>query len=772
MRHRDRITWWVTIGALVTAIFAIGGAVRWSVVAFAILAGAALALQITSQRRLSRWPPLLALLGVAVAMTALQLAPLPSALLRLVNPTAYELRVAGARLAGEELAAFVPLSLDPSGTLFELVKLSAYLALAYVVLRLAASERGRVRLFMSLGLAIGVAAAIGVINMLVEAHTLYGLYQPRHAGSEFLGPLLNRNHFASLLAVGTLVSGGLALRANLLAQERLLWAAVAVLCLVESLLIQSRGAAIGLALGLGVFGGVLLLQRWMQSRSRRESRPDLAKVTLPATIVVLCGLIMVVFFSAGGVGAQLSRTTGAELAEPLSKFVAWRSGAKLLGETPWIGVGRGAFESAFTRVHEASGFLTYSHLENEYLQAAVDWGIPGALALALAAGWTALFAARRWNAGPLAAAGLGAVVTVAAHSMVDFGIELPGLAVPLIVVLSTLTWVPVVESGRTRSARARLLRGTAVGALGLLVLLLMTPRGRTLHEDHAALARQRAPLSPELGREVMRRHPVDYLAVAYVAAAIYEERGPSAKHLLNHSLILHPTHPGLHRLAGRMLLRSGNARQALVEYRLAIAAHLNPVAVLRELMRRFPQVDDAIVALPVDHPRPRRVARVLADEGRSDLAIRYLVKVVEARPPEVLTLKLLADIAGKRKDHAATEMATRRLAQIEPTQDAYLALARALHEQKKYADAIQAAQRAIEKHGPIAAEVEANLLLADIHIGKQDWTQARAQLARMAEQPEIYIPARRDIHRRLASVEDALGNKRQADIERARARGP
>jgi O-antigen ligase/tetratricopeptide (TPR) repeat protein len=773
MRQRDRITWGVTIAALVAAVFAVGGAVRWAVVAFAVLCAVALAFQITSQRRLAGRQPLLVFLAIAAGLTALQLIPLPAAVLELLNPTGYELRAASAKLAGDETPAFMPLSADPAGTLFELVKLSSYLALAYVLLRLAAAERGRTRLLITVGAMIGAAAAIGLINMLLEAHTLYGIYKPRHAGTEFLGPLLNRNHFASLLAVGTLLSGGLVLRPGIQTQERLLWSAIGVLCLVESLLIQSRGAAIGLALGLGVFGGLLMLHRWVESARREgDRRPDLQKVTLPVIIVVLCGLTLVIFFSAGGVSSELSRTSAEELSEPLSKFVAWRSGLTLLGESPWVGIGRGGFESAFTRVHEQSGFLTYSHLENEYLQAVVDWGIPGALILAVVAGWIAVVAFRRWNAGPLAAASLAALVTVAAQSMVDFGVELPGLAVPVLVVLVTLTRGSLVESGRTRTARARLQRSVALVALVAIIVLLATPYGTTLHEDHADLSAEDARPSAEFGIEAMRRHPVDYLAVAYVAVARYTKGDISARPLLNHALILHPTHADLHRLAGRLLLRTGNPNQALVEYRLAIAVNLNPVSALRELVQRFPQSDQAIRALPIDHPSPGRVARVLADEQRSDLAVQYLLKVSAERPVDMPTLKLLYSIAELRKDYAATEEAGRRMVQLDHSQESYIALAQALKEQKKYPAAAKAAQRAIDKSGPVSVELEANLLLADVHLAASDWKQARAQLLKMQEQPEIYNAGQREVHRRMAWVEDALGNKRQADIERAKARGP
>jgi hypothetical protein len=66
-------------------------------------------------------------------------------------------------------------------------------------------------------------------------------------------------------------------------------------------------------------------------------------------------------------------------------------------------------------VHPASGLATYSHLENEYLQGAVDRGVLGALALGFAAIWLAVIAVKRWRDGPLAAGALGALTVVAIH---------------------------------------------------------------------------------------------------------------------------------------------------------------------------------------------------------------------------------------------------------------------------------------------------------------------------------------------------------------------
>ncbi len=151
MRQRDRNTWIVTIAALVVAVFAIGGAHRWSVVALGLLSAGALSLQITSQRQLGRPSPLLVLLAAAVALTALQLVPLPALVMEILHPAAYDLIADGSRLAGSGEPVLLPLSLDPPGTLFELVKLCSYLALGYVAVRMAVSERGRIRILTAVG---------------------------------------------------------------------------------------------------------------------------------------------------------------------------------------------------------------------------------------------------------------------------------------------------------------------------------------------------------------------------------------------------------------------------------------------------------------------------------------------------------------------------------------------------------------------------------------------------------------------------------------------
>ncbi|MBA3502961.1 MAG: O-antigen ligase family protein, partial [Deltaproteobacteria bacterium] len=438
---RDRITAGLVALAAAVAIFALGSAQRWGqavvggVVALAVLS------QLTSRRGLIERSPLMLGIGGALAVTVLQLVPLPDALITSLSETLDGYRRDGAAVAGVDVASTI--TMDVPGTLRAAAFFATLLGLAWVSLRLAASERGRYFLTASIAGLAALAALVTGIHVLVGATSLYGLYEPRHASPPILGPLLNSNHLGNLMAIGTVTSMGLFLHPKQPNSRRIVWAVAAVGCLVATLASMSRGAVIAVSAGFVVTVGTYVAQRLSThpSGSRRRGEGFYTR-TVPIAIFVLCCLSIAVYMSAGSMMQQLESTKLDELHDPHSKYAAWRSATILVEESPWVGVGRGAFEPAFTRVHPASSVVTFSHAENEGLQAIVDWGIPACIVLALLAGWALLLAIRRWNDGPLAAGALGALMVVAFQSNFDFGIELLGLAAPVVVLFATLAYHP------------------------------------------------------------------------------------------------------------------------------------------------------------------------------------------------------------------------------------------------------------------------------------------------------------------------------------------
>lgn len=675
-RHvRDRVTWIAGALALAVSVLALGGVPRWALGAAAVLAAIAVAAQLPSRRALTQLSPLMAVLVLLVGLTALQAVPLPAGLSAALAPTTAELIADSQRLATGEAPTWRALTVDAPGTWRELLLAVLLVATAFVALRLAAHERGRYRLQAAVGAACALTALIVGVHQVLGAESLYGVYTPRQAGDRLLGPLLNPNHLASLMVVGALTCLGLALHARQRQVLRALWLLASLGCVAVVLASRSRGAVIALGAGAVVGVAAFLLQRRGAAEEQRGRAP--LWTSLPLAAVVVCAFALVVSFGGADVAKDLEDTSASELADPRSKFAAWRASEELVRESPWVGVGHGGFEPAFTRVFPASSGGTFSHVENMYVQAVVDFGVPGAIALAGALAWLALAMLRRVRSGPLAAGGLAALVGVAVHSTVDFALELPGLAVPAVILAATLAYVPLrptQDGPRRRGVAARIaLVGACVGG----ALLVVPAWGRTVAEDHEQLSA--APPALAVALDALRRHPLDYYAAGQAAmAAAREGDDPRAIKLLNHALALHPTHVGLHREAARLLRRAGKREQAALEYSIAVRGSPAPGVLLDEIVAVFRDDATALRALPLDHRNPFLIGRHLIERERPGLAADYYQRIVERQPARLDVADALLQLAGRLRRADVVERVATDLLRRQPTLARRLALARAL----------------------------------------------------------------------------------------------
>src|SRR3990167_7240980 len=129
------------LAATSVAIFAVGGAFRWAQALVAAVLAIALAAIFRSRRVAARVSPLIATLGVAAALSALQLVPSPAGLVAQLEPVGSGLRDDGAALA--DVSPWRALTLDVPGTLRGIAFFLILLAVAAVTVRMAVSERGR-----------------------------------------------------------------------------------------------------------------------------------------------------------------------------------------------------------------------------------------------------------------------------------------------------------------------------------------------------------------------------------------------------------------------------------------------------------------------------------------------------------------------------------------------------------------------------------------------------------------------------------------------------
>lgn len=743
MALRERVTVAACGAAVGFSIFAIGGAPRWAQAAVAVIVAVALAPAVLSKRGFAQRPPLLVALGAALGWTAFQLVPLPHRFAATFSPELVELRDDGVHIAGVSVSS--TLTMDAPATLRAAAFLMILLAIAMIALRISISVRGRYALMSIVAGTAGTAAAVAGVHKLVGATELYGLYRPLQAAPPILGPLLNPNHLGCLMAVGVSASMGLAFYRKQSSVRRAVWVLVAFACAAVALATLSRGATLALISGVSVVVATVALQHARQSEQRStRGRERFFATTLPIGVLIACGVVIAAYVGAGAVIQQLEDTSLREIHHPRSKYAAWRSSYALVEDSPWVGVGRGAFEPTFTRVHPGSAFATFSHAENEAVQAVVEWGVPAVILFVLLAAQVISRALRRWRDGPLVAGALGVLAAAAFQSNFDFGMELLGLAIPVMIALATITYVPLVELSSGRLGRARVIRLLAIAALLGAAALLLTRRTTTIQEDHIAIR----GASREAIRESIERHPLDYYGYAVLAEAMLRSSDPEAVRTLNHALRLHPTHAGLHRLAARLLLRTGRLEQAASEFSTALRYATDPSPVLVEMLAAL-TADAAAEAIPSDLPIDKTV-RILQDQQRLDVAQRWLERVLDHKL-DLHAADAMYTIALERKDYAAAERAGRARCQIVPSNSCSLALARVLAAANKHVEIVEHLRDVASWHGHRDDRIEAWFILCDARLALGDVSETNACLRRL-ETSGLIAPEAPGLRRRLEAL--------------------
>lgn len=264
-----------------------------------------------------------------------------------------------------------------------------------------------------------------------QASAIYGL---RYTAGWSWGPFPNRNHTASLLAMAALMGLGCTVWAGARGRRPLTVLATGGLLaiLVALLLSKSRGGLVALAVGLAVFGGMML---W-RHRSRRTLAIVIGGMALIAVVVVMFGGQVIERFFAGD---------GNLAANQLRKNV-WSNAILMWRDAPLLGHGVHSFSWLFPfyqRLRLDDNVVL--HPESSWLQWLCELGLIPTLVLAGLAGRLVvsrlgeLF--RRRGSFYLAAGALAGLSAVVAHSVIDvpghrwgtagFALALLALACPI-----------------------------------------------------------------------------------------------------------------------------------------------------------------------------------------------------------------------------------------------------------------------------------------------------------------------------------------------------
>ena len=512
----------------------VGGAPPSAIpVSLGLALATALALWLSKPQKRWRRPRGLWIAGAMILLSVVSLAPLPPKVTRALQPEVHTAMVE----AG--IDGWRPLSLAPGATSLELAELSL-LAIVFV---LGAQFSWR-RVAGAVTTASVSVAVIGVVQEALGMGSVLGLYAPRldRTGSmAMFTTFINPNHQASLFGLGAACAFALGrslrrrashssdgVEAQRQADLGLACLAACGALLAASVFSISRGALLAQALATVLVVTLVIRARKRGGNDHGKTRIEVVhRIGRLLAAAAPVGLVIVVA-SLRGVWRDLgSLASDAGYDKPRAVL----EGLEVYALSPWVGVGRGAFNDAFTLISERPLEPVFTHLESVPATMLVEWGPLGAvLAVALAGWWIAAFAQDDRTSIRIILLGLFAV---GLQSLLDFGPDLLGVSVPMVGMAGAIS--PRASQDRAASFAPRTTQfGVVVMATVAAVAFIVGRNGTfvTRRQVDAEIA-VAPPPSPETEHRLIRRRPLDAhlhlsLARAHGRAGEWEAAGRRA----------------------------------------------------------------------------------------------------------------------------------------------------------------------------------------------------------------------------------------------------
>jgi O-antigen ligase len=310
-----------------------------------------------------------------------------------------------------------------------------FLLICYLIASNFFSSRERLATLGHFLVIYGMAMALfGLVQHFAWNGRFYWL-RPTEATSPF-GPFANHNHFAGYMELLIPVPIALILTQAVRAELRVLYGFAAMLMGVAAVLSLSRGGIISVAAAmmfLALMSARLPKREGETLRKRRISRfASQATVVIVITLLIAAGIFWM------GVDPVINRVTqgqqsgGDSQKETFfsSRGWVWRDTVTMIRANPVMGVGLGAYETAFSIYTKSDGSLRVPQSHNDYLQIVADCGVVGGL-IAL---WFIVSVFRavargtrsrdRLYAGLALGSGAG-MFAMLVHSLFDFNLQLP-----------------------------------------------------------------------------------------------------------------------------------------------------------------------------------------------------------------------------------------------------------------------------------------------------------------------------------------------------------
>ncbi len=379
---------------------------------------------------------------LAIALVLIQLVPLPPALWS--HLPGRQFVVDGFRLLGQPLP-WMPLSLAPSDTIATAMALLPPLAMLALILRLGAYRDDW--LVLALLLAAFISIALGFLQISGDGmqHYLY----PYNSWRTAAGLFANANHMATLLLVCVPFLVALAARRwrmEAKPSDRMLTAIIAG----GAAVVLALGVAINQSFALLIIGapvvGAAALQLIPAGRVR------LGRLAAMLAALLLIGTAALAIMVSAGMSAS-NRTSVTIRAD------IWSHTAHAIADYGLVGSGIGTFPKLYPLTENPATIeRTYvNHAHNDYMEIALEAGIPGVALMLLFLAWWARRAFAIWrspDAVEMARAACIASAAILLHSLVDYPLRTAAIATCMAMALALMA-DPARRRQQTRVADLR-----------------------------------------------------------------------------------------------------------------------------------------------------------------------------------------------------------------------------------------------------------------------------------------------------------------------------
>lgn len=325
------------------------------------------------------------------------------------------------------------------------VTVLAFLLISFIIASNFFQTRERLKGLANFLVIYGLAMALFALVQHVSWNGKFYWIRPNTVSITPFGPFVNHNHFAGYMEMLIPVPIAMIVTRAVRREMRLIAGFAAVAMGIAAITSLSRGGMISLAAELVFITFICLRlarankasQRGADQRNAARARTPFAASQVAAVIVIAAVILAGVFWI--GADAVINRVTrGQSTATQTETFHSsrgwvWRDTWTMIKANPLLGVGLGAYGTAFSIYSASDGSLKVPQAHNDYLQVVADCGLPGGL-IALWFIVTLFRAVRRgvYSRDPVIAAlalasGAG-TFGLLVHSVFDFNLQLPSNA--------------------------------------------------------------------------------------------------------------------------------------------------------------------------------------------------------------------------------------------------------------------------------------------------------------------------------------------------------